>query len=73
MHTVLLIAQIVSAILLVLAILIQERGSGMGEAIGGTGGSGFETTKRGAERVIARATVVILGTFLAISLIINFV
>jgi preprotein translocase subunit SecG len=74
MHTTLLILQIITAILLALAILIQERGSGMGEALGGTGGGGgFETTKRGAEKIVARATAILLGAFLVISLLLNFV
>ena len=73
MHTTFLIIQVTAAILLALAILIQERGSGMGEAIGGTGGGGFETTKRGAEKLIARATAFLLAIFLIVSLLLNFV
>lgn len=73
MHTALIIVQIVLALMLTIAILIQERGSGMGEAIGGSGGAGFQTSKRGAEKVLAQATVVLLVAFLLISLALNFI
>ena len=64
MQTALLIIEIVLALLLVLAILIQEKGSGFGEAIGGVGGSSFETTKRGPEGVLATLTVILMVLFL---------
>lgn len=70
-HTVLLISQIVSAILLALLILVQEKGSGLGEAIGGAGAT-YQTTKRGAEKFLANATVIMLTVFIALSLVLNF-
>lgn len=73
MQTVFIILQVVSAIALAVLILLQERGSGMGEAIGGTGGTGFQTSKRGAEKILAQATVVVLVAFLLISLALNFI
>lgn len=72
MQTTLLIAQQISGLFLVLLILIQEKGSGLGEAIGGVGG-GYQTTKRGAEKVLARATFVFLVAFIALSLTLNFI
>lgn len=71
MHTALLITQIVIGILLILVILIQEKGSGLGEAIGGTGAN-YQTVKRGAEKVLARTTVVLVAVFLGLSLALNF-
>jgi len=71
MHTALLIAQIVTAILVALLILIQDKGTGMGEAIGGTGG-GFQNTKRGAEKILSQTTIVMVFIFMAVSLALNF-
>jgi len=71
MHTALLITQIVIGVLLALVILVQEKGSGLGEAIGGTGAN-YQTVKRGAEKVLANTTIVLIAIFLALSLAINF-
>jgi protein translocase SecG subunit len=73
MQTVLLVLQVIAAILLAGSILIQERGSGMGEAIGGSSAAGFQTSKRGAEKVLAQLTVVLLVAFMILSLVLNFV
>jgi protein translocase SecG subunit len=72
MHNYILISQIASGLILALLILVQEKGSGLGEAIGGTG-AGYQTTKRGAEKVLARTTVVFLVVFIALSLTLNFI
>lgn len=71
-HTILLISHVVVALLLAFLILVQEKGSGLGEAIGGVGAS-YQTTKRGAEKFLASATVVMLCAFLGLSLALNFV
>jgi len=73
MHTALLIAQIVVSLLLSFLILIQERGSGLGEGIAGMGGATIQVKKRGAERILAQATVVMIIVFLGLSLSLNFV
>ncbi|MBT5016655.1 preprotein translocase subunit SecG [Candidatus Peregrinibacteria bacterium] len=61
------ILQITSAILLALVILIQSRGSGLSAAFGGSGE--FYTTKRGAEKILATATVVIATLFIILSVV----
>jgi len=73
MQTTILIAQIVASILLALLILIQERGSGLGEGIAGVGGMTIQTQKRGAEKVLANLTVGMIVVFLVLSLSLNFV
>lgn len=60
-----LILQVISAILLALCILVQNRGSGLSATFGGTGG--FYATRRGAEKILARATIVFLIGFLVLS------
>jgi len=73
MQTALTIVNLVVGLLLVLVILMQEKGSGLGEAIGGVGGAGgFQTTKRGAELVLSKLTVALFIAFLAVSLVLNF-
>lgn len=51
------IAQIIFAVLLVVAVLLQQRGAGLGAAFGGE--SGVFHTRRGPEKVIFIATVVL--------------
>lgn len=58
-------SQIVLSILVVAGILLQQKGSGLGSAMGG---SGIEySTKRGAEKFIFRATIVFGALFIAVS------
>ena len=71
MQTVALIlpyVQIVLATLLVLGILFQQRGAGLGGAFGGGDGFGFNT-RRGAEKVLFNVTIVISILFVFSTLI----
>ena len=60
------IFQIILAILLIVLILIQSKGTGLGSTFGGD--MGFYGTKRGAEKMIFNATIVISILFFATSL-----
>ena len=51
----------VSGILLVLAVLIQDRGQSLGASFGGD--SSFHRSKRGAELVVFNATIVLAVLF----------
>jgi preprotein translocase subunit SecG len=66
MKNYLIIAQLVISALLMGGILLQARGSGLGSAFGGEGN--VYRTKRGVEKVIFRATIVLAVAFLALSL-----
>jgi len=57
--------QIVLAVLLAGAILLQQRGTGLSSTFGGS--SMEYSTKRGAEKVIFYASIVIAILFLAVS------
>lgn len=59
------IAQIVVSILLVIAILLQQKGGGLGNAFGGIGASYH--TKRGFERTLFISTVVLAVLFFALT------
>ncbi|MFA5155736.1 MAG: preprotein translocase subunit SecG [Patescibacteria group bacterium] len=61
------IAQVVVAVLLMAAILLQNRGAGLGSAFGGTGG-GVYLTKRGLEKKLFIATIVLAVIFIFLSL-----
>lgn len=60
------IAQIVLAALLTVLVLLQQKGSGLGSAFGGS--SDIYQTRRGAEKVIFRSTIVIAIIFLGLAL-----
>lgn len=61
MKNILAIITIVSSIMLIIAILLQNQGSGLGTAFGGE--SNFYRTKRGAEQVLFYLTIVLAVVF----------
>ena len=63
MRNILFIVQIVISLLLILSVLVQQKGEGLGSVFGGTGG--FHSTKRGADKVLSVATVVFAVLFIA--------
>jgi len=67
MNQTLNILQLVFGVLLVIFILMQQRGAGLGGVFGGDGG--VYRTKRGAEKVIFIGTIVLACLFLAITLL----
>ena len=60
-------AQMVLSVLLVISVLLQARGSDVGGAFGG--GSTVYRTRRGIEKSLFRATVILAVLFTIISLI----
>lgn len=67
MQNILTIAQIVTGLLMVAGILMQQSGSGLGSAFGGEGN--VYLTKRGAEKNIFIATIVMAGLFLGLGVV----
>ena len=67
MQTNLNIAQIVLSIALVVIVLFQVRGGGLGGIFGQQ--SGVYRTRRGVERVLFRLTIVFVVVFLVISIL----
>lgn len=59
------IATIILAIVLVVLILLQVRGEGLGNLIGGESGAGGRT-RRGLERTVFQITIALAATFLVI-------
>jgi preprotein translocase subunit SecG len=60
------ITQIIIALLLMIAILMQNRGAGLGGVFGGSGG--VYLTKRGLEKKLFIATIVLATIFILLSL-----
>ncbi|OGK53191.1 preprotein translocase subunit SecG [Candidatus Roizmanbacteria bacterium RIFCSPLOWO2_01_FULL_44_13] len=71
MKNLLLIINIVLSIIIVVFILIQGKGAGLGSAWGG-GGEMF-TTRRGVEKAILWATTITIVVFFIVSLVNLFV
>ena len=60
--------QIVISVALIILILIQSKGSGMGSLFGG-GDSGVYTTRRGVEKTLFNLTVVVALTFFLVAIL----
>ena len=69
MAQILPIAQIIVSIALIVLILFQQRGTALGSAFGGEGG-GFYATRRGLQKKIFWATIVLGGVFIILSILI---
>lgn len=63
--------QLIVSILLILAILIQNRSSGLSSTFGGSGS--IQVKKRGAEKVIFNATIILAVLFVASSILSLFI
>ncbi|MDP2641297.1 MAG: preprotein translocase subunit SecG [Candidatus Yanofskybacteria bacterium] len=61
------IVQIAVSLLLIASILLQQRGTALGSAFGG--GTGTYTSRRGAERKLYLATIVLAGLFVALAVL----
>lgn len=64
-------AEIILAVILILAIMLQQSGSGVGGALGGGDGGSFHHTRRGFEKFLFYLSIVcgilfVLLTFLSI-------
>lgn len=69
MEKILLISQIIVSVLLVVFILLQQRGTALGSAFGGESG-GFYGTRRGIQQKIFWGSIV-LGTLFIILALLN--
>ncbi len=62
------VAQVIISIALIVLILLQERSAGTGGIFGGTEGD-FYQTRRGLERTIFIATIVLATAFAVLSIL----
>lgn len=61
------ILQIVISAILIVVILLQVKGSGFGAALGGMSGGSVYRTKRGLERTLFQATILLVVVFIFVS------
>lgn len=66
MKTVLSALQVILSVLMIVVVLLQQKGSGLGSAFGGA--STVYTTRRGVDKLLFNATIVIAILFLFASL-----
>jgi len=69
MESILAISQIVIALALIATILLQQRGAGGSAIFGGGGGGGSYYTKRGFEKILFIAAIVLAGLFIVTAFI----
>jgi protein translocase SecG subunit len=68
---ILVLSQPVLAILAMITILVQAKGVGLGQTWGGSGG--FYSSRRGVEKILFRATIVVVALFFVISVIVHLI
>ncbi|GAB4567397.1 MAG: hypothetical protein Kow0047_19540 [Anaerolineae bacterium] len=68
MGTYLYIIQIILAIALIIAVVLQAKGSDLGGVFGGGGGGGVYRTRRGVERTLFHSTIVLAVLFFLVSI-----
>ncbi|HLV36950.1 MAG TPA: preprotein translocase subunit SecG [Spirillospora sp.] len=63
------VAAIIISVLLIILILLQVKGGGLGSLLGGESGIGITRTRRGLEKTLYQLTIVMSIVFLAISIV----
>lgn len=61
------ILQIAISLVLIVVVLLQVKGSGFGAALGGMSGGSVYRTKRGLERTLFQATIMLVIAFILVS------
>ena len=65
---ILFFGQIAVSIVLVILIAVQQRGTALGAGFGGSGGGEFYSSRRGIQKKIYYATIVLAGLFIVLSI-----
>ncbi len=61
-------AQITVSVILIILIAVQQRGTALGAGFGGGGGGEFYSQRRGIQKKIYYATIVIAGLFIVLAI-----
>lgn len=67
MSQLIFLSQIISGIILIVLILLQQKGTGLGTAFGGE--ISFYSTRRGAEKLIFYLTIITAAAFILLSIL----
>jgi preprotein translocase subunit SecG len=70
MNQVLYYSQIVASVILIILIVLQQKGTALGSAFGGSGE--FYSSKRGLQKKLHYATILVAGIFIILGIIILF-
>ncbi len=60
--------QILIALTVIAAVVMQAKGAGLGNIFGGAGSEGGYRTRRGLERTLFRGTIVLMLVFVGLSI-----
>jgi preprotein translocase subunit SecG len=63
------IAAIIVSVILIVLILLQVKGGGLGNLLGGEAGLGITRTRRGLEKTLFQITIILAILFLSISIV----
>jgi preprotein translocase subunit SecG len=69
MNAALQIASIILSIALIVIILLQVKGSGLGNLLGGEAMSGITRTRRGLEKTLFQITIALAFAFVTVSIL----
>ena len=69
MNAALQIASIILSIALIIMILLQVKGSGLGSLLGGESMSSIARSRRGLEKTLFQITIVLAFAFVAVSIL----
>jgi preprotein translocase subunit SecG len=61
------ILQVIVSVTLIVVVLLQVKGSGFGAALGGMSGGSAYRTKRGLEKTLFQATILLVIVFVFVS------
>jgi len=66
MERVIIATQVISLILIIVTVLLQQKGQGLSAVFGGS--SGYYKTKRGAEKLLFRTTIISAFVFFLVTI-----
>lgn len=72
MRSALIVIQLIVSVLFIISVLVQSKGSGLSGALGGQNNT-IQSTKRGAEKAVYKASIVLGVLFVLLSLSFIFV
>jgi len=64
-----MIVSIIISVLLIILILLQVKGTGLGDLLGGSGDTGITRTRRGLEKTLFQITIGLAIAFMAIAIL----
>ncbi len=69
LQQVLFFGQIAISVLLIILISVQQRGTALGAGFGGSGGGEFYSSRRGIQKKIYYATIVVAALFIILGIV----